>query len=83
MKNTLNDLNDHLFAQMERLSDEKLDGEVLKQEIARTEAITEVADQIVTNASLQLKALELKAQYGARTDIDVGSLLPHKLNDKP
>lgn len=56
MKNTLGDLNNHLFAQLERLGDEDLTGEELIKEINRSKAITDVANQIVSNGSLVLKA---------------------------
>lgn len=56
MKNTLGDLNNHLFAQLERLSDEDLTGEELVEEMNRAKAITTVASQIISNGSLVLQA---------------------------
>lgn len=63
MKNKLSDLNNHLFAQLERLSDEDLTAEQISQEVERAEAIVSVSDQIVRNADLQLKAVTLLAQH--------------------
>ncbi|GAA0390307.1 hypothetical protein [Paenibacillus motobuensis] len=59
MKNTLGDLNNHLFAQLERLSDEDLNGEKLADEINRAKAVTNVASQIIANGSLVLEARRL------------------------
>ena len=56
MKNKLSDLNNHLFAQLERLSDEDLKGEALIKEIERSKAITNVAKEVISNGSLVLKA---------------------------
>ena len=56
MKNRLLDLNNHLFAQMERLSDEGLTGEKLNTEINRSKAVSQVAAQIILNARLALNA---------------------------
>ncbi|MFC4733927.1 hypothetical protein [Salipiger abyssi] len=64
MKNKLTDLNNHLFAQLERLSIEELSAEAIEQEVKRTEAIVKVADQITGNADLQLKAAKLFAEHG-------------------
>ena len=52
MKNTLSDLNNHLFAQLERLGDEDLKGENLEEEIKRAETITKVSSQIIANGAL-------------------------------
>ena len=67
MKNTLMDLNNHLFAQIERLGDEDLTGEALTQEIQRAGAITEVAEEIIANGTLLLKA---QVHYGDRLHAD-------------
>ena len=77
MKNKLTDLNDHLFAQLERLGDESLDSEKLKDEVARSKAITAVSSQIVNNARLALDA-----QIAAR-DLQLGNRLPSMLEAKP
>ncbi|MCX0428879.1 MULTISPECIES: hypothetical protein [Aeromonas] len=77
MKNKLTDLNNHLFAQLERLGDESLDSEKLKDEIARSKAITAVSSQIVNNARLALDA-----QIAVR-DLQLGNRLPSMLEAKP
>jgi hypothetical protein len=59
MKNKLTDLNDHLFAQLERLSDENLEGEKLNQEIKRSTAVANVAREIIQNGRTVLRAQEL------------------------
>lgn len=56
MQNTLGDLNNHLFAQLERLSDEDLVGTKLTEEIERAKSITSVANQIISNGALVLQA---------------------------
>lgn len=56
MKNTLGDLNNHLFAQLERLNDEDIKGEELVEEINRAKAVTQIASQIVSTGNLVLSA---------------------------
>ena len=48
------DLNNHLFAQLERLSDEDITEQKLHQEIERTKAITLMAREIIGNGKLIL-----------------------------
>lgn len=55
-KNTLTDLNDHLFASLERLGNEDLKPEELDLELRRSKAITEVAKEVISNARLVLDA---------------------------
>jgi hypothetical protein len=57
-KNKLHHLNDHLFAEIERLGDEDLRGEALQQEINRAKAVSNVATQIIANARLAVQAME-------------------------
>lgn len=56
MQNKLINLNNHLFAQLERLGDEELEGDKLKQELERAKAITVVAREVVSNGRLALDA---------------------------
>lgn len=54
MKNTLVDLNDQLFEQLERLNDIDLKGDDLEEEIKRSRSIENVAKQIINNGRLVL-----------------------------
>ncbi|MCS6175315.1 hypothetical protein ACRN9J_07155 [Shewanella baltica] len=76
MKNKLIDLNNHLFAQLERLSDESLKGEALQDEIHRSKSVTQISTQIVANARLALDA------QIAANDMGVGRKLPEMLEAK-
>ena len=59
MKNTLGDLSLHLFAQLEKISSDDLKGEELKEEVARTKAISLLAKQIIDNGTLVLEAQKM------------------------
>ena len=68
MKNTLLDLNNHLFAQLERLSDEELKGEQLSEEMNRARAISTIAKTIIENGNLVLDANKFR---GNSMDADI------------
>lgn len=76
MKNTLGDLSIHLFAELERLSDEDLKGEELKEEINRSYAIGKIATKVIDNANLVLQAAKFKDSK--LTDEDMPRLLGGK-----
>ena len=78
MKNKLLDLHNHLFAQLERLSDEDLNPAQIEREAGRAKAVVAVSSEIIKGASLQLKAAELMSEVG-------GSRIEEKfsLMDKP
>ena len=67
-RNTLGDLNNHLFAQLERLNEEDLAGEELEKEIARSKAIVGISNQIINNANVVLKAKTVELEYGSNKD---------------
>ena len=64
MKNKLGDLTNHLFAQLERLSDEDQTAEQIDAEVKRAGAIVQVADKVIGNARLQLDAAKLFSEHG-------------------
>lgn len=64
MKNSLYDLNNHLFAQLERLGDEDITGDKLNEEIKRAEAMNDTAQQIISNTGMMLKAQSMLYEYG-------------------
>jgi hypothetical protein len=63
MKNKLTDLNNHLFVQLERLNDESLTGDKLKDEINRGKVMTGIASNIIANGRLVLDAEIAKSDH--------------------
>ena len=62
MQNTLGDLNNHLFAQLERLGSEELEGDELKEEILRAKAVTDIAGEIIDNANTVLDVMKFQSE---------------------
>nr|AKN37661.1 putative DNA-directed RNA polymerase, beta' subunit/160 kD subunit [Vibrio splendidus] len=67
MKNKLLDLNNHLFAQLERLSDEELKGDALSEEINRAKAVSTISKDIISGAGLALDAAKFQNDFRGAT----------------
>lgn len=63
MNNTLGDLNNHLFAQLEKLGDDDLRDEKLDEEIRRADAMMKIGKQIVEVGELQFKVMQHMDEY--------------------
>lgn len=74
MKNTLTDLNNYLFEQLERLQDDNLDEAGLDREIQRSEAVQKVAKTIIDNGTLALQAKKHLDEYGQGSDVELPML---------
>ncbi|MBS6941517.1 MAG: hypothetical protein KH142_08650 [Slackia piriformis] len=68
-RNTLVDLNDHLFAQLERLGEKGLSEEAMKAEIERARAVTGVAQQVIANANTVLRTVEFKDRVAGGSEV--------------
>lgn len=64
MKNNIEDLNDYLFETLERLLDDELTDEQMEREIARSKAVTSVAEAVIHNGELALKTMQHLNEMG-------------------
>jgi len=60
MKNTLSELNNILFEQLERLNDDSLTDEQLEMQLKKT---VKVSEKIIANGELAFKAIQHKDKY--------------------
>ena len=58
--NNLNSLNSKLFEQLDRITNNNLSGDKLREELERTDAIVDISRTIISNADLMLKAMVAK-----------------------
>ena len=80
MKNTLVDLQNHIFMLMETLVDTEIKGEELDEEIKRSLAFNELAKTAVTNGALMVKAAD--TLYGLPVSDEL-PLIPKSPSEKP
>ncbi len=81
MRNTLQDLNNHLFEQLERVNNNDLSDEELEKEIKRADTVTKIGQTIINNAQVQLNAWKEANEYGFNQGRFVpGILLPEEKN---
>ena len=83
-KTRVKDLNEHLFAQIERLSDEDKTPEEVDLEIRRTKAIVELSGQVIDSARVSIEAVKLAVAHGGGNADAIGlaPLLPAAQGDR-
>ena len=64
MRNTLTDLNNYLFEQLERLNDDSLTEEQIERELMKTDSIVKVSEKIIQNGELAFKTMRHMDEYG-------------------
>lgn len=64
MKSNLTSLNDMLYEQLERINDDDLKGEELKEQLAKSKMINDVAKTIVANSTLMFRAIKYADENG-------------------
>lgn len=75
MKNTITDLNNHLFAQLERLSDEEITPQQLAHEIERGKALNSIALTLVQSHTNSVEAMKVVAKSGLDVKSVAGDML--------
>lgn len=71
MKNKISDLRDHMFAALERLSNEDLTPDQLQQEIERSKAVSEVGKVIVESAKTEVLFAKLTGKEQPKKFLEV------------
>jgi hypothetical protein len=64
VRNTMDDIINHCFMQLERLNDEGMDAEQVKVECERAKAVSQVAQTAISGINLVYQAYREKALSG-------------------
>lgn len=81
MKNTLVDLNNYLFEQIERLNDDSITEEQLERELKKTDSIVKISEKIIQNGELAFKTMKHMDDYGYGQTRTVPKMLETKEGD--
>lgn len=68
-RNKLSDLRDHMFAALERLDDEQLTTEQIKNEIEKAKSIAMVGSVIINSAKVEIDYLKATGMIDTTSDL--------------
>ena len=68
-RNKLSDLRDHIFAALERLDDEELTNEQIKNEIEKAKSIAMVGSVIINSAKIEIDYLKATGMIDTTSDL--------------
>lgn len=78
MPKGLNNLNEALFDQLQRLNDPELKGEALEAELKRSSAVTSVSKEIVSSARVVLDAEKHRKEWQGPAGYKLPAMLESK-----
>ena len=67
MKNTLTDLNNYLFEELERLFDDEMTDEELDRELKKADTMVKVSEKIIQTGELAYRTMKHMDEYGYGT----------------
>ena len=70
-RTTLNDLNEYLFQEMDRLTNEDLSADELDKEIKRSDALQKIAKTVIDNGARALQAKKYLDEYGEGDKVEL------------
>lgn len=76
MKNTLTDLNNYLFEQLERINDDDLTKEQLDRELQKADSIVKISEKIIENGELAFKTMKYLDEFGHHSGKGIRSVPP-------
>jgi hypothetical protein len=68
-RNKLSDLRDHMFAALERLDDEQMTNEQIKNEIEKAKSIAMVGSVIINSAKVEIDYLKATGMIDTTSDL--------------
>jgi len=77
--NKLSDLRDHMFAALERLSDESISDEEIKNEVDKAKAIAGIGSVIINSAKLEIDYLKATGKIDTQSDIFKSVISPKSI----
>ena len=75
MQNTLSDLNNYLFEQLERLYDDDLSDADLDRELKRADSVVKVSEKIIANGELAFKTIKFMDDCGYQNGGEMPAVL--------